>query len=89
MSFIDLTRQVAKSANYRGAGSAVLNSRFATIYTIHSILSQSSHKNLQVGLYVVKLVEHAIRHFFFLFRDIAIEGLMIASRGIQVIKAAA
>ena len=67
----------------------MLNSRFATIYTIHSILSQSSNKNLQVGLYVVKLVEHAIRHYFLIFRDIAFDGLMIAARGIQVIKAAA
>ena len=65
----------------------MFNSRFATIYAIHSILSQSAHKNLQVGLYVVKLVEHAIRPFF-LFRDIAIDELMIAARGIQVIKAA-
>ena len=67
----------------------MLNSRFATIYTIHSILSQSSHKNLQVGLYVVKLVEHAIRHFFS-YLETAIEGLMIACsrrHTIQVIKA--
>ena len=66
----------------------MFNSRFATIYTIQSILSQSSQKF--TGRFIRrKLVEQTIRHFFFLFRDIAIEGLMIASRGIQVIKAAA